>query len=228
MTRNDLVEMLLPVVERLDETGFTYVLIGGTTVPFYLPEEMAQNVRPTKDIDIIVAAIKLTEFHRIEESLRKTGFKNHPEVRHRWLLGEMLIDVLPMESEIMDTINRWYPITFRTAEAIEIAPEVGVLIASPACFLATKMEAFINRGRGDFLASHDLEDFLTVVDGRESLLEEIARHCPPDVRDFLRVSVRQLLRNSKFIESMEGHLPPLHRNEHRLERLLERLKTLAT
>jgi len=39
------------------------------------------------------------------------------------------------------------------------------LIAAPV-FIATKLEAFHDRGGGDFLASHDLEDIVTVVDGR--------------------------------------------------------------
>ena len=227
MTKDDIVQILLPVAERLNETGIPYVLVGGITVPFYPPKELTCNVRATKDIDVIVAAARLAQFDRIEERLRLAGFANHPEVRHRWLLGDTLIDVMPVESDIMVTINRWYPATFQTAEVIEIAPGCGVSIASPACFLATKMEAFVNRGRGDFLASHDLEDFVSLLDGRNSIIEDVSRNCPDNVRDFLRISARQLLANDLFLEALEGYLPSQHRTQERVQELISRINGLA-
>jgi hypothetical protein len=47
-------------------------------------------------------------------------------------------------------------------------------VISPPYFIATKPEAFKSRGRGDYNNSHDLEDLLTVIDGREAIVEEIA------------------------------------------------------
>ena len=35
-------------------------------------------------------------------------------------------------------------------------------------------EAFSGRGRGDYAGSHDLEDLLTVIDGRAAIVQEIA------------------------------------------------------
>ena len=51
-------------------------------------------------------------------------------------------------------------------------------------FLGTKMEAFTGRDRMDFQASHDLEDFVAVIEGRETLLKEIAES-PLDLQDYL-------------------------------------------
>ena len=228
MTRDDIVQVLRPVVDRLNETSISYVLVGGITVPFYLADDLAGSVRPTKDIDIIVAAVKLSHFDRVEERLRAAGFQNHPEVRHRWILDGALIDVLPAESEVLPNVNRWYPVTYSTAEPVEIAPGCGAMMASPSCFLATKMEAFIGRGKGDFLASHDLEDFVSVIDGRESIEREIAMNCPEEVREFLRVSVRQLLVNREFLDAIEGFLPPNYRTDERLQRLVFKLEQLAS
>ena len=227
MTKDDIVEVLHPVVDRLNETNIDYVLVGGITVPFYLANELAGSVRPTKDIDIIVAAVKLAQFDRVEERLRSSGFQNHPDVRHRWLLNGALVDVLPAESEVLPKVNRWYPLTYSTAEPVEIAPGCGAMMASPACFLATKMEAFRNRGMGDFLASHDLEDFISVIDGRETIERELATSCPEEVRGFLRVSVRQLLSNHEFLDAIEGFLPPNFRTQDRLQQLVSRLNWLA-
>jgi hypothetical protein len=46
------------------------------------------------------------------------------------------------------------------------------LISAPA-FLATKFEAFHTRGKGDLLLSHDFEDIINVVEGRQSIVEEV-------------------------------------------------------
>lgn len=48
--------------------------------------------------------------------------------------------------------------------------------------IATKIEAFKGRGRGDFFASHDLEDLIFVMDGRSTIVEEVQTEAPPMVR----------------------------------------------
>ena len=58
-----------------------------------------------------------------------------------------------------------------TTRRLSVGPEIRIVTAP--YFLATKLEAFKGRGKGDFLGSHDLEDFVSVVDGREALLLEI-------------------------------------------------------
>jgi hypothetical protein len=47
------------------------------------------------------------------------------------------------------------------------------LITAPA-FLATKFEAFLSRGGGDMLASHDFEDVINVVEGCAAIEAEMA------------------------------------------------------
>ena len=54
-------------------------------------------------------------------------------------------------------------------------------LISPVAFLATKHVAFIDRGNGDYYASHDLEDFVTVIDGREMIVTEV-NAAPPELR----------------------------------------------
>ena len=38
--------------------------------------------------------------------------------------------------------------------------------------LCTKLVAFADRGHNDYYGSHDLEDIITLVDGRDSILAE--------------------------------------------------------
>jgi hypothetical protein len=43
----------------------------------------------------------------------------------------------------------------------------------PVWAQATKFEAFLTRGKGDLLLSHDFEDIINVVEGRQSIVEEV-------------------------------------------------------
>jgi hypothetical protein len=71
-------------------------------------------------------------------------------------------------------------------------------------FLATKFEAFDNRGQGDLLASHDMEDIVNVIASRARIVEEV-RTSATDLRQYLAVRCRQLLEQP----DLEGYLPGL-------------------
>jgi hypothetical protein len=77
--------------------------------------------------------------------------------------GLLLTD--PVAEGIRAT-NPWYPEAVKTSTRVRLSDRVEVRVISGPTFVATKLEAFISRGGGDILSSHDLEDILTVVDGR--------------------------------------------------------------
>jgi hypothetical protein len=99
------------------------------------------------------------------------------------------------------------------------------LITAPV-FLATKIEAFKGRGHGDFLASHDLEDIITVVDGRAALLEEI-QACSSDLQVYLGAEFTALMANDSFLDALPGHLPGDRGSQQRLGSLIVKLRKLA-
>ena len=94
-------------------------------------------------------------------------------------------------------------------------------------FVATKLEAFSDRGHGDYLASHDLEDIVTVVDGRPELVDEV-RSGPSEVRDYVRDRLGLLLADEGFVTALPGHLPGDAGSQARLPLLLERLRSLGS
>ena len=85
------------------------------------------------------------------------------------------------------------------------------------------MEAFRGRGGSDFQASHDLEDFVAVIDGRETLLEEIARS-PRDLRDYLAKAAQSLLAESRFLDVLPGFVL----DSERVPIIRERLAAIAS
>jgi len=101
----------------------------------------------------------------------------------------------------------------------------AIRLVTPACFLGTKLEAFEDRGRGDYLESHDLEDVLTVVDGRPEIVSEIM-HADPDVRRYVRAVFARLLADEGFLNAlpdlvMEGSPAT------RVPVVLQRLRSIA-
>ena len=92
--------------------------------------------------------------------------------------------------------------------------------------MATKLEAFADRGHGDFLASHDLEDITTIVDGRPELGDETAA-ASPDIRKHLSTQVKGLLESHAFHNALPGHLPGDSASQARVPLTLERLQRLS-
>ncbi len=65
------------------------------------------------------------------------------------------------------------------------------------------MEAFRGRGKMDFQASHDLEDFVAVIEGRDTLLQEIAES-PQELRCYLAEAAKTLLAERRFLDVLPG------------------------
>ena len=76
------------------------------------------------------------------------------------------------------------------------------------------------------LSSHDLEDLITVVDGRPELLEEL-RSAPDDVRSYTAEAVGQMLETADFIDALPGYLLPDDASQSRITIVLERLKEIS-
>jgi len=84
------------------------------------------------------------------------------------------------------------------------------------------MEAFRGRGHRDFQASHDLEDFVAVIEGRDALLKEIAES-PRDLQEYLAEAAKSLLAESRFLDVLPGFVL----DSERVPLIRERLATVA-
>lgn len=93
-------------------------------------------------------------------------------------------------------------------EALESATEITVpgaklKVISPVGFLATKFAAFHDRGEGDYYASSDLEDIVTVVDGRDGIMQDLA-NADVFLCEYVRASMRKLVGNPDFQDALSG------------------------
>ena len=109
--------------------------------------------------------------------------------------------------------------------SLEIGGQQVRLITAPY-FLATKLEAFLGRGKNDFRTSHDLEDIVTVIDGRPEIVDEVPL-AASDLRTFLSDEIRALLSNREFREALPGHLLPDAASQQRLGLVVNRMQQLV-
>jgi hypothetical protein len=84
------------------------------------------------------------------------------------------------------------------------------------------MEAFRGRGKMDFQASHDLEDFVAVIEGRDTLLQEITES-PQELRRYLAEAARTLLAEPRFLDVLPGFVL----DNERVPLIQERLADIA-
>jgi hypothetical protein len=137
----------------------------------------------------------------------------------------MIVDVMPTDASVLGFSNRWYPAAIETAQMRPIAGH-EVRIVTPPLFIATKLEAFHGRGANDVFASHDLEDVVTLVDGRPTITAEVAA-ADAEVRAYIATEIRALLENPDFIEALPGFLLPDAGSQARRHLLEARLRALC-
>jgi hypothetical protein len=132
---------------------------------------------------------------------------------------------MPTDERILGFSNRWYTPAIATAQWVHV-DRVRLRLVTAPYFLATKLEAFRGRGRGDFAGSHDLEDAIAVIDGRAELLGEVAS-AEADVRGYIAAEMSRLLQARAFLDALPGFLLPDSATQARLPLLLGRLRALA-
>lgn len=209
------------------------VFVGGAVVGLLLTDPAAADVRPTDDVDTIVHAVSRIAYGQVERALRERGFDQHvaegaPICRWRHGVGDdrVLLDVMPSRREILGFSNRWYEFAIQTATSVRLPSGLEIRVIAAPAFLATKLVAFEHRGQGDFRASHDLEDIVTLLDGRASLPDE-CHESQSELREWLATRVRELLDSASFREALSGHLSPDAASQDRRQVVVDALDRIA-
>lgn len=224
------VVMMELVAERLgDRLRKDLVFVGGAVTGLLITDPAQPAIRPTEDVDLIVKAAARADYARVEKALRSQGFVN--DTRRdapicRWRVGSVTVDVMPTLKEILGFSNRWYPMALATARNTHLPSGMAIRLVTAPVFVATKFEAFADRGKGDYLFSHDLGDLISVIDGRDELLEE-CRRLDDELKRYLRDEADRLLATPEFLEALPGHLPGDAASQARLPDLIEKLGLLT-
>jgi len=219
---------LRAVADRLDELGLNYAFVGGSIVNLLLDDPGFAPARPTDDVDVIIEVVTAVRYSEVEARIRVLGFQHDTRENAplcRWVLGRLTVDIMPTEGGNLGLNTAWFKEALASATEQEFA-HTRLKLISPAAFLATKFTAFIDRGKGDYYGSHDLEDFITVVDGREGIVDDVD-HAPLELRGHLIAAVRTLTTAAAFDEALAGQLSPDEASQMRLPKLRAKLRAIS-
>ena len=161
---------------RLKELLPEIVFVGGCATGLLITDPAASPVRATDDVDVIVEVASYAEYARFSKRLRNLGFSEDScegAPICRWLIDRMKLDVMPTDETILGFSNHWYRPAIEAA-AIVALDGFELRVVTTPYFIGTKLEALRGRGKGDFYASSDLEDIITVLDGRPTVVEDVA------------------------------------------------------
>lgn len=215
------------VAIALGDAWYDFVLVGGCAAGLLITDQARPPVRATVDVDLAVeVATKADYYNHVHEQLVRLGFRETGDVICRWRCGELIVDVMPTEENILGFSNLWYSAAVRTAETVELPSGAKIKIITAPLFVATKLEAFFGRGDGDFTASHDIEDIINVVDGRAEWVDETAA-AEEEIRDYLREELEALLLTADFLDAIPRHLRPDAASQARREIIIQRLRAVA-
>lgn len=204
------------------------VFVGGCATGLLIDNPRLMDVRPTEDVDAIVEVASLAAYHQLAAELIRRGFRQTLEDNtppFRWYWSRMQLDLVPLDEKVLGFANPWYRAGHDASVLTELDDGMVLKHLSAPYFLATKFEAFKDRGRNDVFMSHDLEDILTVVEGRSALVDETMK-APDDVRQHIARSVAGLLALPPFTNALPGLLND-PQQENRVHMRLKRMARQA-
>jgi hypothetical protein len=222
------IELLTQIAKRLGPLLQEVVFVGGCTTGLFLTDEAAGEVRPTFDVDAIPEIATYAEYVAFSGRLHAEGFREDTSEGAplcRWLIDGMKLDVMPTDETVLGFKNRWYQAAIETAQEMELEPGLTIRVITAPYFIATKLDAFRDRGKGDYTSSHDLEDLLTVVDGRASIVEEITSSA--ELHPYIAEHFSDLLHTKEFLDALPGYLLPDPVSQARVTLLRDRMKQVC-
>lgn len=212
------------VAKGLGDLNDSVVFVGGAVVSVYADDPAAEDIRPTKDIDL---ALKLLDLSQIELDIKlaKLGFhldlQGHATCRYNY--NDIAVDVITLADPMTGPDLLWYEIGLESTLEI-IVNEIVVRVFSAPNYLATKFAAFSDRGQNDHRLSHDFEDIIYVVDNHSTIVDEINK-ADHRVRNYLTSEFLKVMDSPHREEILSAHLHPFIA-EHRYPILVGKLQAI--
>lgn len=217
------------VARALGDLCDELVLVGGCATGLLYTAVQAPPPRTTFDVDLVAEVTALAGYHALEARFAERGFTRDmaPDAPIcRWRVGDVEVDLMPTEENVLGFSNRWYPVATRTAQALVLPSGTRIRLISAPAFLATKFEAFSTRGGGDIMASHDFEDIINVLDGRPGIEDEIAANDDVLV-DYLASRFQDVLDRLDFENTLPGLVVYDELYDQRIASVRQRITNIA-
>ncbi len=218
-------EVLAQVAMGLGDLINQVVFVGGAVVSLYADSEFSDLVRPTYDIDIAVDLLTYSDQVAFQELFTKRGF--HPDIHSstlvRYHFNNIQVDLMSTMSSVLGESNSWYKPGFDNRMNV-VLEDLAFPILPVDYFLATKFEAFNNRGK-NYYTSKDFEDIVHILNYNESLVDTI-RSSELLVQKFLVEEIRKVKSDFSYPLNIEAHLDYLDK-ANRLSFIQDRINQLT-
>jgi predicted nucleotidyltransferase len=226
--REHILESIRVVARQLGYLVDEVMFLGGAIVGLLLTDPAAPEVRATLDVDVVIKSSR-SRYDELDEELRGLGFKHcldEGAPTCRWVVGDYRVDIVRVGAGANSYQDRWTPAAIDRSKRIEIERGREIHVVTAPYFIAIKLEAFQDRGNGDYIGSKDIEDIVQVLDGRMELHEEIVK-AEPELREFLATEFHRLLGEEAFVEAISAHLLPDAASQAREVIILEKIRRVA-
>ncbi|MFK7756002.1 MAG: nucleotidyl transferase AbiEii/AbiGii toxin family protein [Flavobacteriales bacterium] len=214
------------IAEVLKDFEKEMVFVGGAVISLYTDDPAADEIRPTQDVDMTIRIVNLSHWEKVQIRLSKLGF--HPDPNGHSICSykykDIPVDIMATEDGPLGPTNSWYKTGLENLWPVT-AKDQNINVLSAPCFLATKFEAFHNRGK-DYRTSHDIEDIVYLLDNRVSIVSDI-RKDHPKVREFLKAQLEIIKSKNLLSEVLLAHIHPLMVEE-RMPIVLDKINQLLS
>jgi hypothetical protein len=208
MLKNTLINRIATqrVANALGELNDQAVYVGGAVVSLYIDDPAADDVRPTKDIDISLEIASLGQLEKLRLKLNQKGFMQSSEdtVMCRFRYDDIKVDVMSTTEIGWAPANRWFEPGFNQSIEYQL-DEFKIRLLPLPYFLATKFDAFKHRGSIDPRTSHDFEDIVYLLNHTSDIADQISSS-DKDVRNFIVSSFQMILDSPSIQEAILGNL----------------------
>lgn len=218
------IDYLYEAAKKLEELNEQVVYIGGAIIGFFITDITMPDARPTEDVDCVVNVITYQNYHKFTSAIRKKGFKNDLEtgVIVRFRLDNITLDVMPADPKILKFGNRWYKEAIISPLKYTTTDDIVIKYISAPYLLATKIDAFRERGNNDYVVSKDIEDIITVIAGCNEIVNELTKsnHRP---LQFIQQFLKEALSNEAFHHALPGHVSDGRLTEARVQKVRSKI-----
>ncbi|MFB6262464.1 MAG: hypothetical protein ABEL76_02390 [Bradymonadaceae bacterium] len=221
------IQQLEAAAAVLEPLPYDFVFIGGATIGLYVDDPAASGLRATEDVDCVVSVTTHVDYTDLETELRRNGFGQstvEDASLCRWTKNDVVLDVLPTAPDVIGfEPSDWLEKGIAEAKRRELPSGREIRVFDTPHLLAAKIEVFEDRGDGGLMRSVDVEDIVTILDGRQNVFEELAGDSSASefVRDWLAEFDR-----GDLTRLFRGHLSRANRG--RVSLLVDRVEQLCT
>ncbi|MCH6199450.1 nucleotidyl transferase AbiEii/AbiGii toxin family protein [Aquiflexum sp. LQ15W] len=207
----------------LGELNDQVVFVGGAVVSLYIDDPSADDVRPTKDIDITMEIDNLSQLESMRESITNKGFYQSSEdsVICRFRYDDVKVDLMSTKEVGWAPASPWFAPGFKNLVTFDI-DGFQIKCLSLPYYLASKFNAFYDRGIKDPRTSQDFEDIVYLLQYTTTVKREILES-EEDVKKYLVDCFKDILEDPVKQEAILGNLYFENQDFH-FQKILKTLK----